>query len=179
MKKFGLPIGLVAIVAVLVGLFIAGNNSKPAVKDKNKTLLGTVHANQGQTHIQPGTPHETYNSNPPSSGSHYPQPATWGIKDSALPDEQLVHNLEHGGINIFYKPNLPKDQIEKLKSIYGKLPSSEQFNEVKAILAPRAANEHPIELVAWTYTYSLTTPDEAKILQFYNDHLDKGPELVP
>ncbi len=178
MKKLGLPLGLVAIVAVLIGLFIIGNKSTPAKKD-NAKRLGTTHANQGQTHIQPGTPHETYNSNPPTSGSHYPQPATWGIKDSALPDEQLVHNLEHGGINIFYKPDLPKDQIAKLKQIYNKLPVSQQFNSVKAILAPRAANKNPIELTAWTYSHSLTTPDEAKILQFYNDHLDKGPELVP
>jgi len=36
-----------------------------------------------------------------------------------------------------------------------------------------------VQLAAWTYTLDLDNVDEAKITQFYNDHVDKGPELVP
>ena len=174
MKRFGLPIILVATVGLLVAIFALGNRSAPPA-----VLLGEKHADQGQKHIATGAAHETYNSNLPSSGSHYTEPTLWGIKDAALPDETLIHNLEHGGVEIAYKPGLPQAQIDQLKAIFAKLPASPQFHEVKAVLIPRAANDHSIQLAAWTYTYNLDQIDEAKILQFYNDHLDKGPELVP
>ncbi len=63
--------------------------------------------------------------------------------------------------------------------MFDKLPKSTKFNTTKAVVVPRAANDKPIMLAAWTYTYSLDNFDEAKILQFYNDHIDKGPEQVP
>lgn len=179
MKKFGFPLLLIGIVGVMVAIFVAGNGGKSSSTNPSGPLLGDKHANQGQQHIQPGTQHVAYNSNPPSSGPHYLSPTPWGIKDSQIADETLVHNEEHGGVIIAYKPDLPKDQVDLLKQIFQSLPASSQFNEVKAVLVPRAANDHAIELAAWTYTYNLDSVDGTKIKQFYQDHLDKGPELVP
>ena len=70
---------------------------------------------QGQQHIDVGAPHEPYNSSPPSSGPHYSQPALPGFYPAELPPEQVVHNLEHGQIVIWYSPRLSddvKDDIE-------------------------------------------------------------------
>jgi hypothetical protein len=178
MQKFILSTVVTLIIAGMVGIFVAGNGSN-SPKPTTVALLGDKHANQGQKHIAIGAQHEKYNSNPPSSGSHYINAAPWGIKPVELPDETLIHNLEHGGIEIAYKPDLPQAQVDQLKKIVTALPPSSKFNETKIVLAPRAANDKPIELVAWTYTYGLDAPDEAKITQFYNGHLDKGPELVP
>src|SRR3989344_1710779 len=61
---------------------------------------GEVIAELGRDHIPVGALRPEYNSNPPTSGSHYAVPADWGAYDSEVPDEQLVHNLEHGGIGI-------------------------------------------------------------------------------
>src|SRR3990167_2110127 len=60
----------------------------------------------GRTHVDFGTPVATYNSNPPSSGDHWPTPLKNGIYDTQQPDEQIVHNLEHGYIWISYKPQV-------------------------------------------------------------------------
>jgi hypothetical protein len=178
MKKLGLPLIIVMVLVALIGLFMLGNKPEPA-KKSNEPLLGTKHDNQGQDHINEGASHAAYNSTPPSSGPHYATPASWGMKEAEIKDETMVHNLEHGGIAILYRPDLPKDQIDKLKQIFDGLPVSEQFNEVKAILAPRSSNSAPIQLAAWTYTLDLQTADKAKITEFYKDHIDKGPELVP
>lgn len=178
MSKLLLPIMIVVAVGAMIGIFLIGNQSDNS-KQATTTLLGDKHADLGQKHIATGAQHEAYNSNPPSSGSHYATPAPWSIKDSELPDETLIHNLEHGGIEIAYKPDLPQGQIDQLKKIVAALPASTKFNETKAVLVPRAANERPIELAAWTYTLSLDAIDESKIIEFYNGHLDKGPELVP
>ncbi len=178
MKRFLFPIGLVAIAAVMVLIFILGNN-KAQAPESQQTKLGTKHAELARDHIPEGSPTPAYNSNPPSSGPHYPSPAAWGIKDTAEADQRYVHNLEHGGVWITYKPDLPADQIAKLKEVAQGLPRDPQFNEVKIIMSARPANTSPISLVAWTYTYDLPTVDQAKITQFYNDHVNQGPEVVP
>jgi hypothetical protein len=178
MKKLGLPLILILVVAALVGLFVWGNRAQSP--SSNTGLLGTQYPNLGQKHIQNVTDaHDPYNSNPPTSGTHYFKPDPWGVYTEEVPDEILVHNLEHGGIDITYQPSLPADQIKQLQDLYTSLPQSTTFNEVKLIVAPRAKNDSPISLTAWTYLYNLNGFDQAKILQFYTDHLDKGPELIP
>jgi hypothetical protein len=189
MKRFGFPLLLAVIASVMIGIFALGNKqaNKPA---DPKGKLGVSHENQGQTHIKDGDQHEPYNSNLPSSGPHYAAPTPWGIKDQEIADETLVHNLEHGGIVIAYKScgEAPPDQadscldeagVNRLKDVFGKLPVSPQFNSVKAVLVPRQKNTKPVQLAAWTYTLDLDTVDADQISQFYTDHIDQGPELVP
>lgn len=171
MKRFGFPLLLAAIVGLMLAIFWLGNRP-PA------PLAVTNHENQGQEHIAEGAEHIAYNSNPPSSGPHYAQPADWGVKDSEIADETLVHNLEHGGILILYKPGLSDHQLTELKQIAAGLPQS-GFGNIKVILAPRAKNDRNISLVAWTVTYHLDQPDEKLIRQFYETYVDKGPEQVP
>lgn len=179
MQKFGLPLILVAIVATMIGIFIVGGGAGKSSPQQAVTLIGDKHPNQGQKHLKVGETNHNYNSNPPSSGDHAPSPEPWGIKASEVADETLVHNVEHGGIVIAYKPDLPADQLVKLKQLFGQLTPSSQFNEVKAVLVPRSKNDSPISIAAWTYTLHIDSVDEAKIKQFYDGHLDKGPEMVP
>lgn len=177
MKKLLFPLIILTIVAGLVGIFLIGN--KPTPTAPKAPPIGETHPNLGQKHIPDGSAHDPYNSDLPSSGPHYAKPAAWGISDKEIPDETLIHNMEHGGIVIAYRPDLAAEQITKLKSLVMGLGESSQFKEVKAVLVPRSANTKSIELGAWTYTLNLDSLDEAKITDFYNGHLDKGPELVP
>jgi hypothetical protein len=48
-----------------------------------------------------------YNTNPPSSGPHFPLTIFWGMYDAPVDRLRSVHNLEHGGIVIYYGPNVP------------------------------------------------------------------------
>src|SRR5258707_536460 len=93
----------VLIVVGLIGWWVYGYFRTAAVNQK--TLPGEFFKAQSQEHIKVGTTHEAYNSNPPTGGWHYDTPAQTGIYDTPFPDEQLVHNLEHGHIWIAYKPN--------------------------------------------------------------------------
>lgn len=40
-------------------------------------------------------------------GTAYPEPP---------PTEQVMHSMEHGGVWVTYRPDLPKPQVEKLAS---------------------------------------------------------------
>ena len=132
---------------------------------------GVTYPDQGAPHVSLGTPFE-YNSNPPTSGPHYAEPAKWGIYDLELPDEQLVHNLEHGGIWISYRDAGDQDLIAKLKDI------ADDY-ALKVIMTPRPQNDSAMVLAAWTRLLQLETFDEQQIKSFIKAFITKGPEQVP
>src|SRR3989344_3474582 len=102
MKKF-IIITAVSFLAVGLLVFWSLNQDKKlgqykATDNTEKLgLIGQVFENQGQTHIKRGESHTIYNSNTPTSGWHWLDPASWGVYNRPLVDEQAVHNLEHGG----------------------------------------------------------------------------------
>ena len=72
-------------------------------------------------HLRQGEQPPTYDSNPPTSGAHNPRPANWGIYGAVLPDDTVVHNLEHGGIWISYRDKDP-ETIRQLEDIARRYP---------------------------------------------------------
>ena len=56
-----------------------------------------------------------YSSTPPTSGCHLDSPADWGPYTSPQNPVQLIHNLEHGGIVIWYQPGaVEADEVAAL-----------------------------------------------------------------
>lgn len=163
----GIAIGTLIVLGVIVGIA----TRKGGVTNPGE-LQGEVVEDQGKNHIAVGGEHPPYNSNPPTSGPHWPQPAPWGIYEDEQPDEQLIHNLEHGGVNVFYKPDLPKDQITRLEDIV-------RPYRVKVILAPRSTNDSLVALTSWNRILKLNEFDEEKIRSFIQTNRNRGPEFVP
>jgi nitrate reductase NapE component len=129
---------------------------------------------EGQIHVAEGTS-VTYNTNPPTSGNHWPIPLQDGIYDKEKPDEAIVHSMEHGRVIVSYKPSLSSQTIERLKNIAGQ-------NAV--ILVPRSKNDTDIASTAWTrldkFNLNLDgTFDEKRIKDFIRRYKNKGPENVP
>lgn len=135
---------------------------------------GEAISEQPRTHIQPDEPIPgLYLSNPPVSGWHYPQSAEWGIYDKELPDQTLIHNLEHGGVWISYKtPDASLELINNLKRVAGEY-------KRKVILTPRSANDSLIAVAAWDRLDKFDYFDEARIKKFIKAFINKGPEFVP
>ncbi len=157
-----------------IGIFIISskNNPKPV-------RLGVSHPSQGGSHIEVGQKHPAYNSDPPSSGWHYNNsfaPTKWGVYTQEVPDEVFLHNEEHGGIVITYRPDLPAGQVKKLQKLFAAPYSNSTFKPSRAILTPRSKNTKPIELASWTRTLSLDNYDESKIIQYYLTNIGKGTE---
>jgi hypothetical protein len=168
MKAF---IGIFVIVLVVVGLgyylFTASQEPNPA------DLPGETFESLGADHIDDGsTDHPAYNSNPPTSGWHWPVAAPWGVYDNPEKDERYIHNLEHGGIWISYKPSVVSaEDIAKLKDF------AQRYR--KMIITPREANDSPIALAAWQHLQKIDSYDETTILRFIDAFYDQGPEKVP
>ena len=83
-----------------------------------------------------------YNSFPPTSGPHYFRPATWDIYTKELPQVQLVHNLEHGGIVVQYGSGVPPATVAKLTSWY-------MAHSNGLVVAPLGKLASKIALTAW------------------------------
>lgn len=123
----------------------------------------------GRNHVLDGTK-VSYNSNPPTSGDHYAVPAPARFYNKELPNEQLVHNLEHGHIWISYKPSLPAEIIGMLKS----------FSSSFVIVTPRSTDNADIALAAWgrldKFNIANNIIDEQRIKDFITRYQGKGPE---
>jgi hypothetical protein len=168
MSKFKLLFVYLGILIAVIGFgyWLFTSSAK-----QEANMPGQFFESQGQEHIAQGaTEHLPYSSNPPTSGPHWPQPAEWGIYKATQPDEQLVHNLEHGGIWISYKPEMDADTVAKLEDFTRRYPL--------IVVEPRPANTSPISLAAWTRLQHLESYDERAILEFIEAYHNKGPEKV-
>lgn len=173
----GLVIGV--LLAVAVGLAVVNTTlASPPATIAVATAQGQCtpvqdFPTQGGTHIAPSEAHPPYNSNPPTSGWHWANPQDWGIYTTPQVQEQLVHNLEHGGIVIQYR-DLPTADLQQLTNLV-------QHDRVHVILAPYPdlPAGSTVALTAWTHLQLCNGVNEAAITRFITTFRDKGPELVP
>jgi hypothetical protein len=118
-------------------------------------------------HIEEGERFEGYNSNPPTSGPHA-GPAPWGMNYTEHPDENLVHNLEHGGIWISHK-NLTETDVATLESIA-------RGYKTTVVVSPREQNDANIAVASWGRLLKLDILNEAAIKEFIQLNTNKSPE---
>ncbi len=130
---------------------------------------GTSYETQGRQHVPQGQSHPDYNSNPPTSGWHYPKSADWGFYTKELPDERVVHNLEHGGIWISYTSNVSQTTADKLRSVA-------QENPKSVIVTKRNANDAPIAVASWGQLMELQQFDKQRIETFIEENMNNSPE---
>ncbi|MBM4442944.1 MAG: DUF3105 domain-containing protein [Candidatus Rokubacteria bacterium] len=138
------------VVAVVVGYF-----AYRAAAD----LPGVKMPDQGNLHIATETtPHEPYNSDPPTSGPHLPYIAPWGIHTRPISKELQVHNLEDGGVMVQYNCECPED-VAKLREIVSKY---DRF----VVLAPYPGMKSRFALTAWTRIDTMDQLDEGRVRRF-------------
>jgi Protein of unknown function (DUF3105) len=75
------------------------------------------HEEEGSEHVEAGTTVD-YETSPPTSGNHWPTEnlSASGFFPSEVPNESLVHNMEHGQIVIWYSPDAPQNTIDNLET---------------------------------------------------------------
>jgi hypothetical protein len=98
------------------GVFDSSTN--PQSDDRKHFAPGTVVPICTQDQIDAGNVSNPlcYTSNPPTSGPHSSTPMPFRILDNPAPKENLVHNMEHGGVVIWYNTS-DQNAIDLLKSV--------------------------------------------------------------
>jgi hypothetical protein len=136
--------------------------------------------NQGQQHVPQGTIVQ-YNSNPPTSGSHYQVvigqiPAPTGVHTAPIQNEIQVHNLEHGHIGIQYAASLPTSVLNALENFA-------RNHDTWVFLAPRPNLPSGVQLAftRWQTLVDCASPADPDTVvafaqKFYDAFQGLGPE---
>jgi hypothetical protein len=141
-------LALVALVVVFIGSRVA-NQPGQAVPD-----MGNQHLADGETSPV------AYTSVPPTSGPHTTRLASWGVHTEPIPDELQVHNLEDGGVGVWYDcPKGCPDLVTQLESIV------RRYGE-GVLMAPYPGMDSRIALTAWNRIDTFEDFDEGRIVRF-------------
>ena len=154
---------LVLGVIVFIIVLVFGGTAGPRV--------GVQQVDAGGGHIENGSAGGPYSSVPATSGQHWTTPANWGVYTPANPavESQVIHNLEHGGIVIWYQSTATQEDIDALTQFTQQALNSSTY---KVILSPWNGQDfgHPIAVTAWDWLLYLDTADIDQIRAFQEDH---------
>ena len=184
-----IPIVLFTLTALVTVVGVACGGSadkttetpKEAIRtaDKATEELGVRYEiGRYNQHVSEPTPidYTSLNHRPPTSGHHWPRWAECGFYEEELPDELVVHNMEHGNIVVSYNL-VKKDDINSLRKSFSDISLSKSWGVARFY---SGIPEGQISLSTWGITDSFTKVDTSRIRNFFEAyHGVLGPEKVP
>jgi hypothetical protein len=128
-----------------------------------------------------------WDSNPPSSGPHYPIWAAYQAYTTPVPRGYYVHNEEHGAIVLLY--NCADDAgcaqvAAALQSVSDAIPDDPlcaQAGEgirVRTVITPDPLIDVPVAAAAWGWVYKAQCVDLPTLEAFALAHYGQGPEVL-
>jgi len=159
--------GIALLVAVPAGVNIYRQSQLPGERFRS---LGNVH-------IGLGAPTPAYNSNPPTSGPHYPSVGPWGSHtefSQAISDPYLVHNMEDAGVILWYRAGTPEENQRHVTALENAYDSS-RYRRV--VIAPREDLETTYAMTAWQrlQTFDEINADEINAFMEAYEGVDHHP----
>ena len=208
-RRFQMAGGAVLVIAVVVVavILISGGGSSSSKDTVNGSDLASVpipkpgpNANAAgltaaakaagctvRTFDSEGRTHTTstvkYRTNPPTSGNHNPVPADDGVYEpgSTPTKEHFVHTLEHGRIEIQYRPGTTKHVRDQLETLF-----NENFKGTPGyhqLLFQNNTNmPYAVAATAWTHLLGCPRMNNGvfdAIRAFRDAYVDKAPEQIP
>jgi hypothetical protein len=102
----------------------------------------------------------TYPTSPPVGGTHAPywQNCMGDVYTAQVPKEQATHSMEHGAVWVAYRPDLPKDQVDKL--------ASKVRDKSFMLMSPYPGLDTAISLQAWGFQLKVDNASDGRIDDF-------------
>lgn len=133
----------------------------------------------GASHVAPCAP-LTFDSFPPTSGTHFGQWADFGTYDAPVPWGYLVHAMEHGAVVIAYRCDGDcAALVTELQAIVDAQPADALCRDddpARFVLVPAPDLDEPIAVLAWQRIYTATCLDRPSIEAFIDASYAQGPE---
>ncbi|MFJ2029128.1 DUF3105 domain-containing protein [Streptosporangium sp. NPDC087985] len=154
-----------AVIVLLVGLvgFYLVNERATSSLDAVASAKYT-----GGQHVQTTV---SYKENPPMGGEHNPAWQSCGIYDQPINSENAVHAMEHGAVWITYQPDLPKDQVDRLKEL-----ASKDY----MLLSPYPGLPAKVVASSWNKQLKLDSADDPRLPKYiakYRNNSAETPEF--
>jgi hypothetical protein len=134
---------------------------------------------EGNTHEDKNFKPSDYKTNPPTSGNHNP---VWYQDGEYNPGDtpklgQIVHPLEHGRIELQYKPGTPATTVSQLETLF-----NESSNGYHMLLFQNTTSmPFAVAAAAWGHYVGCPTMNDKvfdALRDFREAYIDKGPEVV-
>lgn len=183
-------VGLVVIIAIVIAISLSGGSSTggpgaalaaagcelfaPAPSQTTAELNHVLELPEGFE----------YNTFPPSQGPHHPETVIFNLFPEPVPQLNLVHNLEHGGMYVQYGDQVSDEDIAAIAEWWDADPNG-------LVVAPLPELGENIALGAWTTEEELdydnsvgrlaycSSFDQAAFDAFKQSYRGKGPERIP
>jgi Protein of unknown function (DUF3105) len=166
LASLALSIGL---IAVLSGFF-AGRDAAGVSGASNG--LGQQFPDLGHAHLQPGQPRPAYNSDPPTSGAHIPEPIL--LDRSVLNDDQLLEALAVGDVVILYGTRTPPAGLNALARSLAPPFSTALAEAGQAVVLARRPGTIGLIGLAWTRMLSVGRAGDPLLRGFVQEWLGRG-----
>jgi hypothetical protein len=109
-----------------------------------------------------------YTSNPPTSGPHAISPLAFKVLDNPAPKENLIHNMEHGGVVVWYNTD-DQATIDRLASIV-----NNELDRGRLVVMSKYTEMEPemIALTSWTRLdkFPVSGLDDNRVRDFIETH---------
>jgi hypothetical protein len=165
-------IGLLTLIIIVGGVWLSNKEGIKTQAQLSKPLMGEKMPDQGALHVARGAAHSAYNSNPPTSGPHWAGVAGPGIKNEIVPDELVLHSMEHGAAVVWYREGMDQSDVDKITDAFNN-------SSGKKIMLARKDLDVPVALTSWGYLLKLDTVDESIIREFIETNNNRAPEKAP
>lgn len=115
-----------------------------------------------------------YNTVPPTSGRHWGAWSDCGFYNYPLPDELLVHNLEHGNIIVSYNLD-DESQIAALRDAVADIPLAAEYGIVRRY---HGIPDGMVAVTTWGVLDRMMGVDPERLARFFREFPgNTGPEF--
>lgn len=151
--------GAVLVALPLLGIALANRNGATGAIEGVTTIPGLEQGHSDQP--------QTYAQTPPAGGVHNARWQNCGTYAEPIGSENAVHSLEHGAAWITYRPDLPADQVEQLRSLVR--------GRGYTLLSPYEGLPSPVVVSAWGVQMPVESASDARLEQFLAAYIN-GPQ---
>jgi hypothetical protein len=180
-RLIAFAIALIAAAIVTFALTSSTGPGKPSEKQLKELRSAAAAAGctvstfptEGRNHV---TGAVRYRTNPPTSGPHNKVPAPDGVYTKAPPKENYVHSLEHGRVELQYRPDAPAAVRAAIRRVY------DEFNHHLLLFPNNTGMDYEVAATAWKERlgcvhFNARVPEALR--RFRDVYRDRGPEQVP
>jgi hypothetical protein len=157
------------LIAVLSGYFAGRDQAGVAT---GQTGPGIAYPDLGDAHLAPGQKRPEYDSTPPTSGAHVPQPVT--RDETTLTDDQLLQALEEGNVVIMYGTKTPPPGLRALALSLAPPFTPALAAAGQAVILARRPGTDGLVGLAWSHAVSVRTPQDPRLAAFAQFWLGRG-----
>jgi hypothetical protein len=159
----------IGLIALLSGFFTSRDQGALSV---GASFTGKRFRDLGNARLRPGERRPAYNSNPPTSGAHLPEPVT---RDQVvLTEDQLLQALAAGDVAILYGGRLPPPGLTTLARALAPPFTPALASAGETVILARRPRTRGLIGVAWAHLLRARGPSDPRLREFAAFWLGRG-----